>query len=280
MAKSRESTVPTFAIEPSSRRFRLRLGEIWRSRDLLTILAWRDVKVRYTQTVLGVAWAVLQPVLSMVVFSVIFGRLAGLPSEGVPYSLFSLAALLPWQLFAGALQRAGTSLVGNAGLVTKVYFPRLTIPLAAAAAGLVDFAIALTMLGGLMLYYRIHLTWAILWLPAFVILALLAALAAGIWLCALNVKYRDVEHALPFLIHIWLFASPVAYSAGLIPSGSWRIIYSLNPLAGVIQGFRWSLLGADPPGVMFLVSTAATILALASGLFYFQRMEDTFADVI
>jgi lipopolysaccharide transport system permease protein len=280
MAKSGESTVPTFAVEPSSQRFRLRLGEIWRSRDLLFILAWRDVKVRYTQTVLGVAWAVLQPVLSMVVFSVIFGRLAGLPSEGVPYSLFSLAALLPWQLFAGALQRAGTSLVGNAGLVTKVYFPRLIIPLAAAAAGLVDFAIALAVLGGLMLYYRIHLTWAILWLPAFVILALLAALAAGIWLCALNVKYRDVEHALPFLIQIWLFASPVAYSAGLIPSGSWRIIYSLNPLAGVIQGFRWTLVGADPPGVMFLVSTAATILALASGLFYFQRMEDTFADVI
>jgi lipopolysaccharide transport system permease protein len=280
MAKSRESTVPTFAIEPSSKRFRLRLREIWRSRYLLFILTWRDVKLRYTQTVLGVAWAVLQPVLSMVVFSVIFGRLAGLPSEGVPYSLFSLAALLPWQLFAGALQRAGTSLVGNAGLVTKVYFPRLIIPLAAAAAGLVDFAIALGVLGGLMLYFRIHLTWAILWLPAFVILALLAALAAGIWLCALNVKYRDVEHALPFLIQIWLFASPVAYSAGLIPSGSWRIIYSLNPLAGVIQGFRWTLVGADPPGVMFLVSTAATILALASGLFYFQRMENTFADVI
>jgi len=272
--------IPVIVIEPSRGWVSLKLRELWQYRELLFFLTWRDVKVRYAQAALGVAWAVLQPLLTMVIFSVIFGQLAKLPSDGIPYPIFSYAALLPWQLFAGALQRAGTSLVGNANLLTKVYFPRLIIPLSAVAAGLVDFAISFVVLLGLMLYYGVTPTWNVLWLPVFVLLALLTALAVGLWLSALNVQYRDVQHAIPFLIQAWMYASPVAYSAGLIPTGPWRIVYGLNPLAGVIQGFRWALLGASPPDELMAASVVMVLVLLTTGLFYFRRMERTFADVV
>lgn len=278
LAKS--TTVLTITIEPSRGWVPLKLGELWEYRELLCFLTWRDVTIRYKQAALGVAWAIIQPLMTMVIFSVIFGQLAKLPSDGIPYPVFSYAALLPWQLFAGALQRAGTSLVGNANLLTKVYFPRLIIPLSAVGAGLVDFAVAFVVLLGLMLWYGIMPTWAMLWLPLLVLLALLTALAVGLWLSALNVQYRDVQHAIPFLVQAWMYASPVAYSAGLIPTGIWRIVYGLNPLAGVIQGFRWALLGGKPPDELMAVSVVMVVVLLATGLFYFRRMEKTFADVV
>lgn len=258
----------------------LDLRDLFGYAELLYFLTWRDIKVRYKQASLGVAWAILQPVLTMIVFSVVFGRLAGLPSDGTPYPVFSLAALLPWQLFAGSLQRAGTSLVGNANLITKVYFPRLIIPLAAVAACLFDFVIALAVLAALMAWYGIRLTPAILTLPLFVLAALLAALAVSLWLSALNVKYRDVQHALPFIVQLWMFASPVAYSSSLIPGGFWSIVYSVNPMAGVIQGFRWALLNGPAPGLPFVISMLACVFLLISGLLYFKRTERYFADVI
>ena len=216
----------------------------------------------------------------MVIFSVIFGNLAKLPSEGIPYPVFSYVALLPWQLFAGALQSSSVSLVGNANLLTKVYFPRLVIPISAVMAGLVDFALSFIVLIGLMFFYHIHLTWMALWLPLLVLLALFTALAVGLWFSALNVQYRDVAYAVPFIIQAWMYASPVAYSVGLIPSGKWRILYGLNPLAGVIQGFRWALLGAAPPDELMVVSVVIVIILLVSGLYYFKHMEKTFADVV
>jgi len=253
---------------------------LWEYRELLLFLIWRDVLIRYKQTAFGVAWALLQPLFTMVIFSVIFGRLADLPSEGIPYPVYSYVALLPWQLFAGALQRAGTSLVGNADLLTKVYFPRLVIPISAVMAGLVDFTISFVVLLGLMLFYGIVPTWNILWLPVLIVLSLATALGVGLWLSALNVQYRDVQHAIPFLVQAWMYASPVAYSAGLIPTGIWRIIYGLNPLAGVIQGFRWALLGAGPPDELMVGSVGMVIVLLVTGLFYFRLMERTFADVV
>jgi lipopolysaccharide transport system permease protein len=278
--KAITQALPPTIYEPSRGWLSLNLREVWRYRELLVFLTWRDIKVRYAQAALGVSWAILQPLLTMVIFSVIFGNLAKLPSDGIPYPVFSYVALLPWQLFAGALQRAGASLVGNSQLLTKVYFPRLIIPISAVAAGLVDFLLAFIVLIGLMMWYQIKLTWAILYLPLFVLLALLTALAVGLWLSALNVKYRDVQHAIPFIIQAWMYASPVAYSSGLIPQGNWRIVYGLNPLAGVIQGFRWALLGAEPPDVLMTVSIIMVIVLLVSGLYYFKRMEKTFADIV
>ncbi len=274
------ASLPLTVYEPPRGWIGLNLRELSHYRELLFFLTWRDIKVRYAQAALGVGWAILQPLLTMVIFSVIFGSLAKLPSDGIPYPVFSYVALLPWQLFAGALQRAGTSLVGNANLLTKVYFPRLVIPISAVMAGLVDFALSFVVLVGLMYYYNIHLTLTALWLPVLVLFALLTALAVGLWLSALNVQYRDVTYAIPFLVQAWMYASPVAYSAGLIPSGKWRILYGLNPLAGVIQGFRWALLGAAPPDELMVVSVVMVVLLLVSGLFYFRRMERTFADVI
>jgi lipopolysaccharide transport system permease protein len=272
--------LPLTVYEPSHGWIALHLRELWDYRELLVFLTWRDIKVRYAQAALGATWAILQPLLTMVIFSVIFGNLAKLPSDGIPYPVFSYVALLPWQLFAGALQRSGTSLVGNSNLLTKVYFPRLIIPLSAVTAGLVDFALSFIVLLGLMLFYNIKLTWAVLALPILILLALLTALAVGVWLSALNVQYRDVQHMIPFIIQAWMYASPVAYSVGLIPSGKWRILYSLNPMAGVIQGFRWALLGAAPPDELLVVSVAIVIVLLVSGLYYFKRMEKTFADVV
>ena len=272
--------VPEIIIEPSRGWLSLKLGEVWQYRELLYFLAWRDVKVRYKQAGLGIAWAVLQPLITMVIFSVIFGRLAKLPSDGIPYPIFSYTALVPWRLFSDSLSRAGASVVGNSQLVTKVYFPRLIVPISSVGACLVDFAISFVMLIGLMVFYGITPTWAVVTLPVFVLFTVVTALAVSLWLSALNVQYRDVQHAIPFLVQAWMYASPVAYSAELIPTGIWRFIYGLNPMAGVIQGFRWALLGASPPDVMMLASVVMVVILLVGGLFYFRRMERTFADVI
>jgi len=271
---------PEIVIEASSGWASLKLSELWEYRELLFFLTWRDVKVRYKQAVLGVAWAVIQPLMTMVIFSVIFGQVAKLPSEGIPYPIFSFVALLPWQLFSGTLTRASTSLVGNANLLSKVYFPRLVIPLSAIATGMVDFGISFVILLGLMVYYSIVPTLTILWLPFLVLFVLFTALAIGLWLSALNVQYRDVQHMIPFLVQTWMFVSPVAYSTGLIPKGPWRIVYGLNPLAGVIQGFRWALLGGNPPDELMVASVIMVVVLLVTGLFYFSRMERTFADVV
>lgn len=247
---------------------------------MLYFLVWRDLKSRYKQTSLGVAWAVLQPFLTMVVFSVFFGRLAGVPSDGLPYPVFTFTALLPWQLFSHALTESGNSLVTNRDLLTKVYFPRLLIPLATVLAGLVDFVLAFLVLLGMMAFYGIVPTAAILFLPVLVLLACLTALAAGLWLAALNVQYRDVRYTLPFLVQFWLVATPIAYPASLVPD-AWRPLYGLNPMVGVVEGFRWAMLGrAGPLDASVLVSVLVVFALLTGGLFYFRRMEKTFADVV
>lgn len=274
-----EST-PVTLIKPSKGWVSLKLGEVWDYRELLYFLVWRDVKVRYKQTVLGAAWAIIQPLLAMVVFSIFFGRLAKVPSDGLPYPVFAYAALLPWQLFAHALNESGNSLVANQQLIKKVYFPRLVIPLAAILGGLVDFVIAFAVLLLLMLYYGLYPTLAILTLPFFLLFAIATALAAGLWLSALNVEYRDVRYTIPFLTQFWLFASPVAYPSSLVPE-SWRAFYGLNPMAGVVEGFRWALLGkSGGMGPLLLVSVAMVVILLIGGLLYFRRMEKTFADLV
>jgi lipopolysaccharide transport system permease protein len=273
-------TAPTVVIQPSRGPVALNLRDLWRYRDLLYILAWRDVKVRYKQTALGAAWAIIQPVFNMIIFTVIFGHVAHLPSNGVPYAVFTLAALLPWTYFSYVLQQSGESLVENARMISKVYFPRLVLPISAALAGLVDFGVAFVVLVGMMLFLHVHPGIGLLFLPLFLLLAIAAALSAGIWLSALNVKYRDVRYTLPFLTQVWLYASPVAYSAGLV-KGKLALVYALNPMAGVIEGFRWALLGVGPtPGLNLLPSVAVTLLLLISGLVYFRRMEQTFADMV
>jgi lipopolysaccharide transport system permease protein len=274
-----EVSVPVLSIRPSKGFLSLKLRDVWEYRELLYFLVWRDIKVRYKQTVLGAAWAVIQPFMTMVVFSVFFGRLAKVPSDGVPYPVFAFAALLPWQLFAFALTESSNSLVGSQNLITKVYFPRLVIPLSSVLAGLVDFAISFLVLLGLMLYYGIRPTAAVAWLPLFVLLALATALSVGLWLSALNVKYRDVRYTIPFLTQFWLFVTPVAYPSSMIPQ-RWRALYGLNPMAGVVEGFRWALLGkSGGPGLLLWVSVAAVLTLLTGGLFYFRRMESTFADI-
>lgn len=274
------TSLPVLVLKPSRGFLKLNLRDLWEYRELLGFLVWRDIKVRYKQTALGAAWAILQPVMTMVVFSVFFGRLAKVPSDGIPYPVFAFAALLPWQLFAYALSESGNSLVSNQNLITKVYFPRLVIPIAAVLAGLVDFAIAFVVLLGLMFYYRIVPTAAVVFLPLFLLLAVMTALALGLWLSALNVKYRDVRYTMPFLTQFWMFATPVAYPSSLIPE-QWRALYGLNPMAGVVEGFRWALLGkAQSPGPMLAVSGAAVVVLLIGGLMYFRRTESTFADVV
>jgi homopolymeric O-antigen transport system permease protein len=255
------------------------LSELWAYRELVGFLIWRDLKVRYKQTVLGVLWAVIQPVMTMVLFSIVFGQVAKLPSDGIPYPLFTFAALLPWQLFAGGITGASNSLIGSSGLLTKVYFPRLVIPVAAVTGALVDFAIAFCILLGMMVWYGATPPVAVLLLPLFVLLALVTAFAAGLWLSALNVKYRDVRYAMPFLMQFWLLASPVAYSASLVPA-KWQFLYGLNPLVTTVQGFRWAIVGATAPSMFLLPSIVSALVMLISGLVYFRRMEDTFADVV
>ncbi len=255
-------------------------GDLWRYRDLLRLLAARDVRVRYKQTLIGVGWAVLQPLLTMTIFAIFFGKLAKMPSDGVPYTLFALAALTPWQLFSHALTASSNSLIENERLVTKVYFPRIIIPLASVVAGVVDFFVALTLLLILALALGITPTWRIIAVPPLLLLTIATALAVGLWLAALNTLYRDFRYTLPFIAQVWLFASPVAYPSSLVPE-AWRWLYGLNPMAGVIEGFRWALLGTSPSiGSMFLVSIVVTLLLLYCGAVYFRRMERLIADRI
>jgi len=271
---------PVITIRPSRGWVSLRVREIWAYRELLYFLVWRDVKVRYKQTVLGAAWAVIQPVLTMVVFSVFFGRLAKMPSDGIPYPLFAFAALVPWTFFAHGLAHASNSLVGSANLVKKVYFPRLVIPVAAVLSGVVDVLLALLVLVGLMAYYGIVPTINIVFLPLFLLLALMAALAVSLWLSALNVQFRDVRYTLPFITQVWLFATPIAYPSSLLAE-PWRTVYGLNPMVGVVEGCRWALLStATRPGGVVLVSALATLSLLLGGAYYFRRMERTFADIL
>jgi homopolymeric O-antigen transport system permease protein len=267
-------------IEPPRGWAALDLKELWQYRELLFFLAWRDIKLRYKQTALGAAWAILQPLLTMIVFSVIFGELAKLPSDGIPYPIFTYTALLPWQLFAFALANSSNSLINSQNLISKVYFPRLIIPLASTLAGLLDFVIAFLVLLGMMAYYHIVPTLAILYLPLFLLLALLSALAVGIWLSALSVEYRDVRYIVPFLTQFWMYATPIAYASSLIPE-AWRLLYGLNPMTGVVDGFRWALLGMDiQNGLMIGVSAIVVLSMFISGLYYFRQMENNFADVI
>ncbi|CCF83163.1 ABC transporter permease [Nitrolancea hollandica] len=271
---------PTLVIKPTRGWAALNLRDLWHYRELLYFMTWRDVKVRYKQTAIGAVWAVLQPFLTMVVFSIIFGRLAKVPSDGVPYPVFSFSALLPWTFFATAITQAGTSLVTNINLVSKVYFPRLIVPTAGVLVGIVDFAVAFVVLLGMMLVYGIVPGIAVLTLPLFLLLAFMTALGISLWLSALNVKYRDIRFTIPFLTQFWLFVTPVAYSSSMIPE-KWRLLYGLNPMAGVVEGFRWALLGSEQaPGGMILVSAAVVIVLFVGGLFYFRRMEREFADVI
>jgi lipopolysaccharide transport system permease protein len=258
----------------------LSLRELWDARELLYFFVWRDVKVRYKQTAIGAAWAVVQPFMTMVVFSVFFGRLAKMPSHGLPYPVFYYSALLPWTYFAGALQQATSVVVDQQHVITKVYFPRLVLPLAAVASGLVDFAISFLMFLVIMAYYRITPGLAILLFPCFLLLAVLTALGVGLWFSALNAIYRDVRYVVPFLVQFWMLASPVAYPSSLVPE-RWRWVYGLNPMAGVIEGFRWSLTGqGQPPNSLLAVSAGAVLLLVVGGMAYFQRMEGTIADVV
>jgi lipopolysaccharide transport system permease protein len=277
---------PRRVIKPTRGWAALRLSELWEYRELLYFLTWRDIKVRYKQAVLGVAWAVLQPVLTMVVFNVVFNRLMHVQytptivdGKDVPYAVFTYAALLPWQLFAGAIQRSGSSLVGNANLLTKVYFPRLIIPISAVVAGLVDFAISFVVFLILMAAYGLPLSWQMVWLPFLVLLAMATALAFGLWLSALNVLYRDVQYIIPFLVQLWMFLSPVVWSR-TFDKPLYNFLYGLNPMAGVINGFRWALIGGAAPNGTLAVSSVMVLVLLVTGLMYFKRMERTFADVV
>lgn len=266
-------------IEPSRGWISLGGRDLWAYRELLFFLTWRDIVVRYKQTVLGVAWAVIQPFFTMVVFSIFFGRLAGVPSDDVAYPIFTYVALLPWNYFAASLGGSANSLVGNANLIRKVYFPRLVIPIASVISGLVDFAIAFIVLLGMMVYYGIWPTKAVFLLPLFLLLALVTALGVGMWFSALNVKFRDVRYIIPFLTQFWMFATPVVYPSSLLDE-PWRTLYGLNPMVGVVEGFRWALLDTAPPGDMLLVSGLVSVVVFISGIFYFRRMENTFADIV
>lgn len=279
-APSKEHPRHQLVIEPSKGWVSIKLGELIEYRELLAFLAWRDISVRYKQTVLGIAWAVIQPFFTMVVFSIFLGGFAKVPSDGLPYPIFAFAALLPWQYFSTAMQNASQSLVGQQQLLSKVYFPRLIIPLSAMLPGLVDFAIAFVVLLGMMLFYGIAPTANVIWLPLFLLLSLIASLGVGLWLGALNVRYRDVRYAVPFLIQLWMFASPVVYPTSMV-SENWRLIFNLNPMTGVIEGFRWALLGkGTAPDAWLLVSAITSVVLLITGMYYFKRMERTFADIV
>jgi len=274
--------LPELVIRPSSGWLGLKLREVWEYRELLYFLTWRDIKVRYKQTVLGAAWAILQPVLSMVVFTIFFGELAGIKPDGdIPYPVFSYAALVPWAFFAHGMTESANSLVLSANLIKKIYFPRLVIPIATVLSGVVDFLLAFAVLVVMMVIYGIVPTSNVIFLPLFLLLAFVAALGVGLWLSAMNVQFRDVRYTLPFLTQLWLFMTPIVYPSSLIKNDVLRTLYGVNPMAGVVEGFRWALLGVDTgPGPIILVSSAMALLALVSGAFYFRRMEKTFADVV
>jgi lipopolysaccharide transport system permease protein len=270
----------TTRIEPVRGWLSLHLKELWPYRELLYFFIWRDVKIRHKQTAIGATWAILQPLLTMIIFTLVFRRVAKIPSDDLPYPIFAYSGLLPWTLFAGGLNRSITSLVSQANLISKVYFPRILVPLAATISGVVDFAIASVLLLIMMFWYDIKPSVWSLTLPLFILLGLSAAFAVGLWLSALNVKYRDVGHAVPFLVQIWMFASPVAYPMSVVPE-KWRLLYSLNPMAGVIEGFRWAAFRQEQPDFAVVgMSAALVVMLLGSGLIYFQRMEQTFADVV
>ena len=266
-------------IAPSGRLPRFDLKDIWAHRELLYFLTWRDVSVRYKQTALGISWAIIQPFFTMIVFSLFFGRLAQVPSDGIPYPIFSYAALVPWTFFANGLIQASNSLVGSANLIKKVYFPRLAIPIATVLSGVIDFLLAFVVLLAMMLFYGVVPTINVLWFPLLLLLALVTSLGTGLWLSALNVQYRDVRYTVPFLIQLWMFITPVAYPSSLIPE-PWRALYGLNPMVGVVEGFRWALLGTTPaPSTILIASSLVAIAILVGGAFYFRRMEKTFADI-
>ena len=272
---------PVTVIRPTRGWAALNMGDLWRYRDLLLILAGRDVKLRYKQTLLGVTWVILQPLLTALIFTVIFGNFAKMPSDGMPYMLFTFAGLLPWNLFAQSLQRAGNSLVGSAAMISKVYFPRMSIPVASTGAVLVDFGVSLAVFVVLMVVYQVAPTWRLLTLPFFLMLTLVTAVGVSLWLSALSVYYRDFMYAIPFIIMAWMYASPVAYAASIVPE-RWRLLYSLNPALGFIEGFRWALLGGESPLTvqMVAISTLGALVAFVSGAFIFRRIERGFADVI
>jgi len=271
---------PTVIIEPRKSLLHLDLKAIWEYRELLFFLVWRDLKVRYRQTIIGIGWVVLQPLMTMALFTAVFGNFAKIPSDGVPYPIFTYSALLPWNLFATSLTRGTESVVGNAQLISKIYFPRLLLPISGILSPTVDFAISFVILAVMMIWFRTLPTWGVLALPFFLILALLTALAVGLWLSALNVRYRDVGHTIPFLVQLWMFASPVAYPVSLVPE-RWRVLYSLNPMAGVIEGFRWALLGKESPDFeVIVISSMMVTTLLISGVVFFKHTERTFADVI
>ena len=276
----KEGELPLIRIEPSQGWVPLKLWELWEYRELVYFLIWRDIKVRYKQTVLGASWAILQPFLTMVVFSLFFGRLAKIPSDGLPYPIFSYAALVPWTLFANGLRQASNSLVGSANLIKKVYFPRLALPLAVVLSGGVDFMLAFLVLLGMMFYYGVSPTINTLWLPLFLLLAFMTSLGVGLWFTAMNVQFRDVHYVVPFLTQLWLFITPIAYPSSLL-SEPWRTLYAINPMAGVVEGFRWVLLGTVTAAApMVIISAVIALVLLVSGALYFRRMEKIFADVV
>jgi lipopolysaccharide transport system permease protein len=280
-ARNADTSTLHTRIEPSQGWVSLQLQKLWEYRELLYFLTWRDIKVRYKQTVLGAAWAIIQPFFTMVVFSLFFGRLAGVPSDGVPYPIFSYAALVPWTFFANALGQSSNSLVTSANMVKQVYFPRLVMPVATTLAGVVDFVLAFVVLLGMMLMYGITPTGNVIWLPLLLLLALITSLGVGLWLSAMNVQFRDVRFVIAFLTQFWLFATPIAYPSSLIETPTLRAIYGLNPMVGVVEGFRWALLDVDTaPGPAIIVSALVAVGLLVSGMFYFRRMEKTFADLV
>jgi lipopolysaccharide transport system permease protein len=276
---SQPSSIIT-VIQPSHGWVSLKLRELWEYRELLYFLTWRDIKVRYKQTALGAAWAIIQPFFTMIVFSLFFGKLAKVPSDGIPYPIFSFAALVPWTFFANGLSQSSNSLVSSANLIKKIYFPRLVVPISGVISGVVDFVLAFIVLLGMMLYYGIVPTINAVWLPLLLLLALTTSLGVGLWLSAMNVEFRDVRYTVPFLTQFWMFATPIAYPSSLL-SEPWRTLYGLNPMVGVVEGFRWALLGTNTaPGSMIIISSLAALVILVGGAFYFRRMERTFADVV
>jgi lipopolysaccharide transport system permease protein len=271
--------IPVIEIKATTGWSSLKLKELWLYRELLYFFIWRDMKVRYKQTAIGAAWAIIQPFFSMVVFTLLFGGLAQMPSDGIPYPIFSFAALVPWTFFANGLTQASNSLVNNANMIKKIYFPRLTMPTAAVLAGLVDFVLAFSVLLLMMVCFDSSRTINIVWLPLFLLLAIITCLGASLWLSAMNVQFRDIRYVVPFLVQIWFFITPIVYSSSMLEQ-PWQTLYGINPMAGVIEGFRWALLGTTPPGPMTFVSVVVAVLLFGSGVLYFRRMEKTFADVI
>ena len=271
---------PVITVKPSKGWISLKLKDLWEYRDLFYFLTWRDIKVRYKQTVLGAAWAIIQPFFTMVVFSLFFGKLAKVPSDGIPYPIFAYAALVPWTFFANGLSQSSNSMVENANLIKKVYFPRMVVPISSVISGVVDFVLAFLVLLGMMFFYGIFPTKNIIWLPLLLVMAFVTALGVGLWLSALNVQFRDVRYTVPFLTQFWLFATPIAYPSSLL-SEPWRTLYGINPMVGVVEGFRWALLGTETaPGPIIVVSALVALALFVGGAFYFRRMEKSFADVV